>query len=62
MDEIPNELGCPAIGECGLTFQLSEVDPDSTLSEIRSHLLRAPHYRTHEQAMELLAQVEAVAA
>lgn len=61
MDQIPAAIGCPA-DDCKLTFEVSEVDPDATLSEIRSHLLRAPHYRTHQQAMVLLAQVEGVPA
>jgi hypothetical protein len=58
--ELPAALACPA-DRCKLAFEVSEVDPDATLSEIRSHLMGAPHYRTHADAMRLLANVEAVA-
>lgn len=60
MEKLPAALACPA-DRCTVTFEVSEVDPDATLSEIRSHLLGAPHYRSHVEAMRLLAQVEAVA-
>lgn len=60
MGDLPAELSCPA-DRCPLTFAVSEVDPDAALSEIRSHLLGAPHYRSHADAMRLLAQAEAVA-
>ncbi len=51
-------LDCP-IGGCGKRFDVSEVDPDSTLSDVWKHLGRRHRvYGTDRNG--LLAQVEVV--
>jgi hypothetical protein len=51
-------LRCPDPGRCPVTFEVSTVDPDATLSEIVSHLTGHPHYHRNAMAMRLLARVE----
>jgi hypothetical protein len=51
-------LRCPDPSGCPVTFEVSTVDPDATLSEIVSHLTGHPHYHRNAMAMRLLACVE----
>lgn len=54
MPELPYALGCPS---CHYYAEVSEEDPDATLSEMREHLFSKHAGYRHEVAMGLLARV-----
>jgi hypothetical protein len=51
-------LNCPDPGRCPVTFEVSEEDPDATLSDVVHHLTGHPHSHDQQTAMRLLACVE----
>lgn len=50
-------LACP-IGGCSGRFEVSEIDPDSTLDDVLAHLRSGQHNLQSRDAVAMLAEVQ----
>lgn len=53
MPELPYALGCPS---CSYVVEVSEVDPDASLSELHNHIFSKHTGYDRRESLKLLAK------